>query len=118
MEAYGLWNELHWAEWFAVISGAIYVPFEVVGAIRHPHWIRFALLNGNLVVVFYIVWILIENRRDRCGRSVRSRLQKREWHEAGAVDCVETLGQAGPGLATPKQRDADKAAHDAADRVP
>ncbi len=24
VEAYGLWNERHWAEWFAVISGAIY----------------------------------------------------------------------------------------------
>jgi uncharacterized membrane protein (DUF2068 family) len=65
VEAYGLWNELHWAEWFAVISGAVYVPFEVVAVIDHPHWIRFAVLNGNLLVVCYIVWILVENRRDR-----------------------------------------------------
>jgi len=65
VEAYGLWNERHWAEWFAVISGAIYVPFELIGAIRHPHWIRLVVLTVNLLVVFYILWILIENRRDR-----------------------------------------------------
>jgi uncharacterized membrane protein (DUF2068 family) len=65
VEAYGLWNEFHWAEWFAVISGAIYVPFELVAVIKHPHWIEFVVLNGNLLVVFYILWILIENRRER-----------------------------------------------------
>jgi uncharacterized membrane protein (DUF2068 family) len=64
-EAYGLWNERHWAEWFAVISGAVYVPFEVFAVIEHPHWIRFVVLNGNLMVVLYILWILIENRRER-----------------------------------------------------
>jgi uncharacterized membrane protein (DUF2068 family) len=65
VEAYGLWNELHWAEWFAVISGAVYVPFELFSVIEHPQWIRFAVLNGNLIVVFYILWILIENRSER-----------------------------------------------------
>ena len=28
VEAYGLWRERTWAEWFALISGALYVPFE------------------------------------------------------------------------------------------
>jgi uncharacterized membrane protein (DUF2068 family) len=65
VEAYGLWHELQWAEWFAVISGAVYVPFELFAAIEHPQWFRFLLLNGNLIVVLYIVWILIENRRER-----------------------------------------------------
>jgi uncharacterized membrane protein (DUF2068 family) len=64
VEAYGLWNGLHWAEWFAVISGAIYIPFELFAVIEHPHWIRFVVLNGNLLVVLYILWILIENRRE------------------------------------------------------
>ena len=34
VEAYGLWRARTWAEWFALISGAIYVPFEAyeVGA--------------------------------------------------------------------------------------
>lgn len=72
VEAYGLWNERHWAEWFAVISGAIYVPFELFAAIEHPQWIRFALLNGNLLVVMYILWILIENRSEHYEESAAS----------------------------------------------
>jgi len=65
VEAYGLWNERHWAEWFAVISGAIYVPFEVFALIAHPHWTKLAALLINLGVVFYILRILLENRRER-----------------------------------------------------
>jgi uncharacterized membrane protein (DUF2068 family) len=68
VEGYGLWNERRWAEWFAVISGAIYVPFELFALIDHPHWIRLAILIGNILVVLYILRILIENRRERnCG---------------------------------------------------
>jgi uncharacterized membrane protein (DUF2068 family) len=65
VEAFGLWNERHWAEWFAVISGAVYLPFELYAMISHPEWIRFALLGANLFVVLYIVSILVENRRER-----------------------------------------------------
>jgi len=66
VEAYGLWNERHWAEWFAVIAGAVYVPFELFSLIAHPNWTKFALLAANIVVVLYILRILIENRRERC----------------------------------------------------
>ena len=66
VEGYGLWHERHWAEWFAVISGAVYVPFEVFALIAHPHWIRLGILVGNILVVLYILRILIENRRERC----------------------------------------------------
>jgi uncharacterized membrane protein (DUF2068 family) len=66
VEGYGLWNQRHWAEWFAVISGAMYVPFEVIALIAHPHWTRLVVLVGNILVVLYILRILIENRRERC----------------------------------------------------
>jgi uncharacterized membrane protein (DUF2068 family) len=65
VEAYGLWNERYWAEWFAVISGAIYLPFELFALISHPHWTKLAVLAGNILVVLYILRILIENRRER-----------------------------------------------------
>ncbi|MGA3126995.1 MAG: DUF2127 domain-containing protein [Candidatus Korobacteraceae bacterium] len=65
VEGYGLWNERRWAEWFAVISGAVYVPLELFAVIAHPHWIRVAVLLGNILVVLYILRILIENRRGR-----------------------------------------------------
>jgi uncharacterized membrane protein (DUF2068 family) len=66
VEGYGLWNQRQWAEWFAVISGAMYVPFEVIALFAHPHWTRLAVLLGNVIVVLYILRILIENRRERC----------------------------------------------------
>jgi uncharacterized membrane protein (DUF2068 family) len=67
VEAYGLWNERRWAEWFAVISGAIYVPIEVFAVIAHPHWFRLMVLVGNIVVVLFVLRILLENnRRERC----------------------------------------------------
>jgi uncharacterized membrane protein (DUF2068 family) len=67
VEAYGLWNQRSWAEWFAVISGAVYVPFELFALIAHPHWTRLAVLAGNIVVVLYILRILTESQRGRCG---------------------------------------------------
>jgi uncharacterized membrane protein (DUF2068 family) len=67
VEAYGLWNQRNWAEWFAVISGAIYVPFEVLALIAHPHWTKAVVLGINLIVVMYILRILIEGRR--CDRN-------------------------------------------------
>ena len=79
-EAYGLWNQRQWAEWFAFISGAIWVPVEVVALIAHPQWIRLAVLLVNIVVALYILRILIENRRERC-------------HEKACAD----EGPAGPG---------------------
>ncbi len=74
VEAYGLWNQRRWAEWFAVISGGIYVPFEVFALFAHPEWIRGAILIGNTVVVLYILRILLERReRDElkeCGSNL------------------------------------------------
>jgi uncharacterized membrane protein (DUF2068 family) len=66
VEAYGLWNQRQWAEWFAVISGALYLPVELFALVAHPQWIRLGVLVGNTVVVLYILRILIENRRERC----------------------------------------------------
>jgi uncharacterized membrane protein (DUF2068 family) len=66
VEGYGLWLERHWAEWFAVISGAVYLPVEIYALIAHPHWTRLAVLLGNIVVVLYILKVLLDNRRERC----------------------------------------------------
>jgi uncharacterized membrane protein (DUF2068 family) len=66
VEAYGLWHQRSWAEWFAVIAGAVYVPFELFALIAHPHWTKVAVLVGNIVVVLYILRILTESQRGRC----------------------------------------------------
>jgi uncharacterized membrane protein (DUF2068 family) len=57
IEGYGLWRQRVWAEWLAIISGAVYLPFELYKLIRHPNWIHWLILLVNLAVVFYIAWV-------------------------------------------------------------
>ena len=63
LEAYGLWRERAWAEWLAMISGAIYLPFEIVELLRRPDWVRVAILAVNLAVVLYMVYLRVQARQ-------------------------------------------------------
>jgi len=65
VEAYGLWRARVWAEWLAIVSGAIYLPFEIYRLIRRPtptHWI---ILLVNIGVVAYIVWVRWDDIREK-----------------------------------------------------
>ena len=57
LEGYGLWRQRAWAEWLAIISGCIYIPFEVYKLVRHPNEFHWALLGINIMVVLYIAWV-------------------------------------------------------------
>jgi len=65
VEAWGLWNLKAWAEWFAIISGSIYVPIEIYELIKHATAIRFAVLILNLVVVAYLIYVRWSNSSKR-----------------------------------------------------
>ncbi|MBV9609484.1 MAG: DUF2127 domain-containing protein [Acidobacteria bacterium] len=54
VEAYGLWHEREWAEWFALLSGCLYLPWEMLSIVRHPHPFKWIVLAINLVVVLYM----------------------------------------------------------------
>jgi uncharacterized membrane protein (DUF2068 family) len=54
-EAYGLWYAREWAEWFALLSGAMYLPWEVLSIIRKPHPYKWIVLAGNLAIVLYML---------------------------------------------------------------
>ena len=54
IEAYGLWKDFRWTEWLAIISCAIYVPFEIYAAIHHPSMTSITLLIINLGIIAYI----------------------------------------------------------------
>jgi uncharacterized membrane protein (DUF2068 family) len=51
IEAYGLWRERRWAEWFAALSGGIYIPFEIYNSFRGDVWLSLAALSINVAVV-------------------------------------------------------------------
>jgi uncharacterized membrane protein (DUF2068 family) len=64
-ESYGLWKGRTWAEWVALISGALLLPWEVRELMRGLTVLRCALLIVNLAVVLYMLYVIRANRRER-----------------------------------------------------
>ncbi|BBA36849.1 uncharacterized protein sS8_4926 [Methylocaldum marinum] len=54
IEAYGLWRGRRWAEWFAVVSGAIYIPIEIFDLLAGVSWIKVLIFAFNLGIVSYV----------------------------------------------------------------
>jgi len=65
VEAYGLWLQRRWAEWFGLFAGAIYVPIEIVEVARKVTWPRVSLLIVNAAIVVYLAFILYLARQMR-----------------------------------------------------
>jgi uncharacterized membrane protein (DUF2068 family) len=65
MEATGLWLEKEWAEWFALLSGALYMPFEIYELVRHPTAFKWGVLGLNSLIVLYLAWLLRDSHRRR-----------------------------------------------------
>lgn len=64
-EGYGLWRCRTWAEWVALVSGALLLPLEVRELLRGVTLLRSALFIGNLAVVFFMLYVIRGNRRER-----------------------------------------------------
>jgi len=64
-EAYGLWNQRTWAEWVAMVSGALLLPLEIRGLVRGVTLLRASLFVGNLAVVLYMLYIILASRRKK-----------------------------------------------------
>jgi len=58
VEAYGLWHERRWAEWFALLSGGLYIPIEIYEMLRHATWLKAAVLLTNVAIVLYMAYAL------------------------------------------------------------
>jgi uncharacterized membrane protein (DUF2068 family) len=61
VEAYGLWYERRWAEWFAMASGSIYVPVEVYELFHHFTWLKLTILAVNVGIVAYMAYALMHS---------------------------------------------------------
>ncbi len=59
IEAYGLWGGRRWAEWFAAISGGIYVPFELYELYSKATWLSLTALLANVLIVGLMVNTLL-----------------------------------------------------------
>ncbi len=65
VEAYGLWQGKHWAEWFAVISAGIYLPLEFQHFAHHPNALNAGLILFNVVIILYLARLLNQQRAER-----------------------------------------------------
>jgi uncharacterized membrane protein (DUF2068 family) len=63
VEAYGLWYVRPWAEWTAIASGTIYIPFELADLLRRPTWFRVLIIAINLGIVLYMLMLRLEAAR-------------------------------------------------------
>jgi uncharacterized membrane protein (DUF2068 family) len=58
VEAYGLWNERRWAEWFALASGGLYIPVEIYEMWHRFTWFKSGVFLTNVVIVAYMAYAL------------------------------------------------------------
>ena len=63
-EAWGLWRGRAWAQWFAIFSGLLYLPWEARALWVKPDVARAALLLGNVLLVAHMARV----RLAACGR--------------------------------------------------
>jgi uncharacterized membrane protein (DUF2068 family) len=55
VEAYGLWRARVWAEWVAILGGALYLPIEIYGLVEHATAVKLVVFLVNLGIVAYVV---------------------------------------------------------------
>ncbi len=65
VEAYGLWRLRAWAEWFAIISGSLYIPIELYEFIQKPTFVRAGILIFNIVIVIYLYSFRKEQKHEK-----------------------------------------------------
>lgn len=56
LEAYGLWFNLRWGHWVAVISGGLYLPIEVYEVLKQFSWFKILVLLVNIAVVVFMAY--------------------------------------------------------------
>jgi uncharacterized membrane protein (DUF2068 family) len=65
IEAYGLWYVRPWAEWLAIASGSLYIPFEIADMLRRPDWLRLLIIVVNVGIVLYMLMLRLEAAKKR-----------------------------------------------------
>jgi len=62
VEAYGLWHARDWAEWFAILSGSLYLPIEAYELAHRPSVPKAVVLLVNLGIVGYVSLVRYRGR--------------------------------------------------------
>jgi hypothetical protein len=62
VEAGGIWFNQSWAQWLAVFSGFVYIPFEINELIYRFSWLMVFVLLVNTLIVSYLLYVLYAKR--------------------------------------------------------
>lgn len=65
IEAYGLWRGRGWAEWFAALSGAIYIPFELYELQVRVTALSLSALLINMAIVAFMLYCMFQRRSSK-----------------------------------------------------
>ncbi len=65
IEAFGLWRQRQWAEWFALLTGGMYIPVEFYENLRGVTWAKATVLTVNAAIVMYLAYVLYRSRQKR-----------------------------------------------------
>ncbi len=67
VEAVGIWINKSWAEWLAILTGVIYIPFEINELLFRFTWLMLLILFMNILIVTYLMWVLHLKRQKDIG---------------------------------------------------
>lgn len=65
VEAFGLWRQRQWAEWFALLTGGMYIPVEFYENLRGVTWAKATVLTVNAAIVMYMAYVLYRSGQRR-----------------------------------------------------
>jgi uncharacterized membrane protein (DUF2068 family) len=86
VEAYGLWRMRAWAEWFAIISGCVYLPIELYELFERLTLIRAGVLLLNAFIVAYLLYV----RLSRTGRRAEEAIHRTEADKKARKEKLKT----------------------------
>jgi uncharacterized membrane protein (DUF2068 family) len=58
-EAYGLWKARAWAEWIALVSGALYLPLEIKAFMHRITFFHTTIVAVNVAIVIFMFYLRI-----------------------------------------------------------
>ncbi|OLC92083.1 MAG: hypothetical protein AUH86_19685 [Acidobacteria bacterium 13_1_40CM_4_58_4] len=62
-EAYGLWHQREWAQWFALLSGSLYLPGELYSLLHYSSPLKWMILAINIGIVPLMLLLRVSAER-------------------------------------------------------
>jgi uncharacterized membrane protein (DUF2068 family) len=65
IESYGLLFQRTWGEYLTLILTAMFLPLDMYELVDHFTWLKMGFTIANALVVWYLAWLILKNRRLR-----------------------------------------------------